>query len=83
MIDNFGSFAKAGGSVNTNVMWNIKKRVFPKNAKIVPTVKRNLNGQIETNPDTLKKLYAETYQHRLRHRRAKNWDPGILDPEEH
>ena len=41
---------------------------FPKNAKIIQTAKRNLNGQIETKPDTLKKLYAETYQHRLRHR---------------
>ena len=65
VMDNFGSIAKSDGSVNTNGMWNIKKRVFPKNAKIVPTAKRNFNGQIETNPDTLKKLYAETYRHRL------------------
>ena len=67
-MENFGSFAKSDGFVNTNGMWNVKKRVFPKTAIIAPTAKNNFNGQIETNQDNLKKLYLETYKHRLRNR---------------
>ena len=68
VMENFGSFAKSDGFVNTNGMWNVKKRVFPKTAKIAPTAKKIISGQIETNQDNLKKLYLETYKHRPRNR---------------
>ena len=68
VVENFGSFAKSDGFVNTNGMWRIKKRVFPKNPKIAPSAKLDFNGQLETNPENLKKLYLKTYQQRLRHR---------------
>ena len=45
-----------------------KEKGVSKKYKDSPNSKFFLNGQIETNPDTLKKLYAETYQHRLIHR---------------
>ena len=68
VMENLGSFASSEGSLNTNGMWKVKKKIFPKNSKILPTAKKNFNGQLETNPDTLKTLYLETYKHRLRHR---------------
>ena len=61
-------FADNQGSFNINGMWNIKKKVFPKIAQSKPTGKKNIAGQIITNPDGLKKLYLETFVHRLRHR---------------
>ena len=42
--------------------------MFPKNPKISPTAKLDFNGQLETNPENLKKLYLKTFQQRLRHR---------------
>ena len=47
------------------------KSVFPKNPQSLPVAKRNNCGQIITNPETLKKLYMETYSQRLRHRPIK------------
>ena len=49
-------------------MWNVMKKVFPKNIKPLPVGKKNEVGQIITNPESLKSLYLETYIHRLRHR---------------
>ena len=54
--------------MNTNGVWNIKKKVFPKINQVKPTCKKNRNGQIITNPEALKGLYVETYKLRLRHR---------------
>ena len=68
VVENFSTFAKSDGSVHNNGMWSIKKKIFPKNAKIVPTAKKDFHGNIETNPENLKKLYLATYKHRLRHR---------------
>ena len=86
MVDNFGSLASSGSKVNPNGMWKIKKKVFPKLAKIVPTAKKNFNGQLETNPETLKQLYLETYKYRLRHRpiradltNLKNLKEGLFE----
>ena len=53
-------------------MWSLKKKMFPKNAKVLPSCKKDCNGQIITQSDQLKVLYLETYKHRLRHRPIKN-----------
>ena len=45
-----------------------EKENFPKNGANVPIAKKDVNGLLVTNPDLLKKLYLDTYQHRLRHR---------------
>ena len=69
--DNFGKLSNDAGTLNNNGLWKIKKKIFPKNRSQLPVAKKNFSGQIITNPDTLKQLYIETYQHRLRHRPNK------------
>ena len=68
VIENFKEFGQSQGSVNANGMWNVKKKIFPKNNPTKPTGKKNSQGQIITSPDGLKDLYLETYIQRLRHR---------------
>ena len=57
--------------LNSNGMWNLMKKVFPKNAQSLPVAKKNMKGQIISNPEALKELYLDTYVHRLRHRPIK------------
>ena len=66
--ENFQCLSGPEEKLNTNGMWNLMKRVFPKNSQPLPVAKKNLKGQIISNPDVLKELYLETYVHRLRHR---------------
>ena len=66
--DNFLLLSDGNDKINSNGMWNLMKKVFPKNNPPLPVAKRNIRGQIITNPDILKTLYLETYVHRLRHR---------------
>ena len=68
VMDSFKAMADEDGSFNTNGMWKIKKKVFPKLSQAKPTGKKNMAGQIITNPEALKLLYLNTYKHRLRHR---------------
>jgi Txe/YoeB family toxin of Txe-Axe toxin-antitoxin module len=71
VIDSFQTLAGNSDLVNTNGMWNIKKKVFPKISQAKPTGKKNSAGQIITSPEGLKNMYLETYKHRLRHRPIK------------
>ena len=68
VTENLSSFGENQLAVNTNGMWNVKRKIFPKNAQTKPTGKKNARGQIITSPEGLKLLYLETYKHRLRHR---------------
>ena len=52
-------------------MWSFLKKIFPKITPGVPTGKKDRNGKIITNHLGLKKLYLETYLHRLRNRPIK------------
>ena len=68
VFDNFGDITGSKGNVNNNGIWKVKKKIFPKNITAVPTAKKDVNGMLVTNPDLLKKLYLDTYHHRLRNR---------------
>ena len=68
VMDNFGALSATDGTVNTNGMWKLKKKIFPKHVNPLPVCKKNLQGQIITNAEELKKLYLNTYKHRLRQR---------------
>ena len=63
VVENFGHLSSTDGSVNTNGIWKLKKRIFPKHCKSLPVSKKDAKGRIE-----LKSLYLQTYKHRLRHR---------------
>ena len=66
--ENFQTFANQNDVLNTNGVWSLMRKVFPKNTQPLPVAKRNIDGKIITNPELLKQLYLETYVHRLRHR---------------
>ena len=48
----------------------VKQKLIPK-SRDPPTAKRDESGNIITSPNLLKKLYLDTYVHRLRHRKIK------------
>ena len=68
VVENFGHLSSTDGSVNSNGIWKLKKRIFPKHSKSLPVCKKDAKGKIVSNPEELKSLYLQTYKHRLRHR---------------
>ena len=71
VVDNFELLSNTDGSTNTNGLWNLKRKVFPKNAETLPFAKKNFEGRMITSQKELKTLYLETFSHRLRHRPVK------------
>ena len=55
------------GKLSHRGMWKIKQKLFPQ-AVDPPMAKKDSMGNLITSPNLLKKLYAETYRNRLRHR---------------
>ena len=49
-------------------IWDLKKIFFPKNKPQLPAAKRNLSGQIITNPNELRSIYLEHFVFRMRKR---------------
>ena len=68
MVRNFGSLAENDGTANINGMWALKKKVFPKNPPNLPVAKMDVDGRLITSHAELKKLYLDTFVHRLRPR---------------
>ena len=68
VVNNFKLLANPGGLCNTNGMWSLKRKVFPKIKESLPFGKKDFDGKIITAQSELKKLYLETFVHRLRHR---------------
>ena len=71
VMDSFKTLADTDGTININGLWNLKKKVFPKNTKPLPCAKKNVEGRIITSQAELKQLYLDTFIHRLRHRPIK------------
>ena len=42
VIENFKSLSQLDGKMNTNNMWNLKRKVFPKNKESLPFAKKRL-----------------------------------------
>ena len=70
-MDNFKDINGNNGNLSHQGVWKLKKKYFPKINPSLPVGKKNLKGQLITNPDELKKLYIDTFKYRLRHRPAK------------
>ena len=68
VIENFKNLEDSEGLVNTNGMWNLKKKVFPKNKESLPCAKKNSSGNLVTKPAQLRSLYIDTFAHRMRKR---------------
>ena len=72
VIEKFSVLSGKDNAVNTNGMWALKKKVFPKNMKSLPSCKKDNKGNLITEPSELKSSYLQTYKHSLRHRPIKD-----------
>ena len=69
--ENFLHLSNPDGLININGMWNLKRKLFPKNRESLPFAKQNFDGKLITSQEGLKKLYLDTFIHRLRSRPIK------------
>ena len=66
------------GTVKHRGLWKLKKEVNPKVKPTLPVGKKNIQGQIVTNPEEIKDLYLQTFVHRLRDRPVKSGYEEII-----
>ena len=71
IVENFQMLDQSEDENFSNGIWKIKKKEFPKNSKPAPAAKVDINGRLVTDPIGLKKLYSDTFEHRLRQRPIK------------
>ena len=81
VIDNFKDIGD-DGNLSHQGIWKTKKKYFPKIKPSLPVGKKNLKGQIITNPEELKELYLQTFQYRLRQRPAQPGYESLLNLQE-
>ena len=67
-MDNFQTLTNSSGGFHNQGMWNVKKKVFPKNKESLPYAKKDCDGKIITSQNQIKLLYLDTFVHRLHHR---------------
>ena len=58
------------GKLSHNGLWKLKRKLCPR-AKDPPMAKKDNDGNIITAPSLIRKLYIETYCHRLRQRKIR------------
>ena len=71
LTKNFARFDQSEGASVSQAIWDLKKKVFPKITPSLPAAKKDVTGRIVTDPIGLKKLYMDTFSHRLRTRPPK------------
>ena len=72
----FGEMNGVDGNLAHQGIWKAKQEFSPKTKPSLPLGKKNVKGQLITNPEELKKLYLDTFKYRLRHRPVQ---PGFED----
>ena len=70
------------GNINNQGIWKTKKKFFPKTKPSLPVAKKNMKGQLITNPNELKELYLDTFKYRLRHRPTQPEYESLLELQE-
>ena len=55
-----------GSSNQQKNIWDLKKIFFPKFQPPLPVAKKNIHGQLITNPEELKSVYLEHFAFRMR-----------------
>ena len=68
LFENFQKLNQNEGDSFSHGIWSLKKKAFPKIAPSVPAAKIDVNGRMVTDQAGIKKLYLETFTHRMRHR---------------
>ena len=82
VVDNFKGMERNDGNIHHQGIWKMKKKYFPKLKPTLPVAKKNLKGQLITNPEELKELYLNTFKYRLRHRPVQPEYEELLDMQE-
>ena len=54
VVNNFKSLSDTDGILNTNGMWKLKKKLFPKHVQSVPTAKKDSQGNLISTQEELK-----------------------------
>ena len=71
IMRNFAHLDQSKGGNCSQGIWDLKAKVFPKAPAPTPAAKLDSNNRLVTDKDGLKKLYQETFTHRLRTRPPK------------
>ena len=66
--ENISLLTSINGSLSATGLWKVKQKKIPKHSKPLPVAKVDNHGRLISDPDELKKLYIDTYVHRLRQR---------------
>ena len=77
VTEHVGELNCLNGKFNQSGLWKLKSKLCPK-AQDPPMAKRDYAGNLVTAPELLKRLYADTYEHRLRHRKIAEKYSDIL-----
>ena len=72
LFKNFKSLDQSEGENFAQGIWNLKKKEFLKILPSVPAAKTDINGRTVTDPTSIKKLYLDTFCHRLCERPIKD-----------
>ena len=65
--DHISELSNVEGQVFRPSMWRLKQKLCPRNIE-PPMAKKDVNGNLVSNPENLKLLYLQTYKQRLCHR---------------
>ena len=79
IVETFKKLDQSDGDNFSAGIWKIKKKEFPKSTKSVPAAKVDVNGRLVSDPIGLKKLYSDTFMHRLRQRPIKEEYSHLFD----
>jgi hypothetical protein len=71
VVENFATLTTIDGTTNQRGVWDIKRKIFPKNKESLPFAKTDFEGKLVTSQRELKSLYLKTFTSRLRHRPIK------------
>ena len=80
-VKTFNEELKVNGKFSQNGVWKLKKKLCLK-SRDPPMAKKDIEGNLVTNPQLLKELYMDTYKHRLRHRKMNEEYVDILNMKE-
>ena len=74
IAEQLGSITNKDGGTHNAGVWRLRKKLFPKPMEQL-SAKKDKEGNITTNPDTIKEIYLDAYSDRLKHREM---NPGLL-----
>ena len=78
VVEHISNLQTLNGSFSNLGMWKLKSKLLPR-PRDPPMAKKDGHGNLITSKGALKKLYLDTYVHRLRNREMKSEYSDILE----